>query len=225
MRIAIAEPDPSLADVLAFVARRRGHQPVCVSSVARLFERLPFEPAVAIVSFPDADERAAEAIGSLQDVYPGIIVVATVEGVREPGPQRLLRAGARDVVRIPYNPNEVILRAETLHQAAAAASPPDDVLRVGDIEVDLAAYAARKNGVQLRLTKLELRLLYCLVEHSPNVAPLERLLTFGWESGEPDPALLKTHISHLRKKLRDAGGKPVAIVSRQTIGYVLNQAA
>ncbi|GAB4336509.1 MAG: response regulator transcription factor [Dehalococcoidia bacterium] len=225
MRIAIAEPDPSLADLLAFVARRRGHQPVCVSNVTRLFERLPFEPAAAIVSFPEADDRSAEAIASLRKAFPGLIVLATVERAREPGPQRLLNAGARDVIRIPYNPNEVILRAETLYQAAAAEMPRDDVLRVADIEVDLSAYAAKKNGVPLPLTKLELRLLYCLAEHSPNVAPIERLLAFAWESEEPDPALLKTHVSHLRKKLREAGGAPVAITSRQMIGYVLSQAA
>lgn len=225
MRIAIAEPDPSLADVLAFVARRRGHQPVCVSGVNRLFERLPFEPAAAIVSFPEADDASAEAIAALRRQFPGLILLATVERAREPAPQRLLRAGAHDVIRIPYNPNEVILRAETLQQSAGATPPRDGLVRVADIEVDLSAYAAKKNGVSLPLTKLELRLLYCLAEHSPNVAPIERLLTFAWDSEEPDPSLLKTHVSHLRKKLREAGGVPVAITSRQMIGYVLSEAA
>lgn len=220
MRIAIVEPEPIAADLLMFVAQRRGHQPVCVPEVGRLFGRLPFEPSAAVISVHGEAVEALHAIARLKEAFAALPILVIAEKGSGIQPIDALRAGANDVIKSPYNPFEVMLRAEAW--VSAGKTNGSSGVRLGDLEVDLGVFAATKNGHRLALTRLERRLLYCLCEHYPNVATIERLLVFGWESlDDPDAALLKTHISHIRKKLREAGGLPIEIASQQTIGYSL----
>lgn len=221
MKIAIADSDAATADVLAFAAKRRGHQSTVVTSLAELLGRLPFEPNVIVLG-GEIGENAMASVASLRAAHPGATLVVTLEKPREPMPSSLLKAGIHEVVRVPYNPMELLMRAENLLAAGHGEAAVDDVMRIGDLELALDRYTAVKNGCRLNLTKLELRLLYCLSEHSPHLTPTERLLTFGWDTlGDPDATLIKTHISHIRKKLKDAGGLEFEITSRQTLGYTL----
>lgn len=223
MRVAIVESEPAAADLLMFVAQRRGHQPVCVATVDRLFERLPFEPNVAVLAFADLDREAVAAVARVRAQFEGITLLVVAARASQVPAIAALKAGAQDVIASPYNPFEVILRAETWAAARATPGAPSTGIRLADLEVDLDLFVANKAGTPLPLTKLERRLLYCLCQHYPNVASIERLLTFGWESlDDPDAALLKTHISHIRKKLREAGGVPFEITSQQTVGYAIS---
>lgn len=225
MRLAIAEPDPVVADLLAFAAQRRGHQAVQLSALEKLFDRLPFEPGVIVASLDGAGDAGVPFIKRIREQFPDAALYATIEKPREPLPSLVLKAGASDVIRSPYNPHELILRAESWLASRGTAAASTESLTLADLEIALDRHTAYKNGKLLVLTKLELRLLYCLCEHSPHLAPLERLLTFGWDTlGDPDAALIKTHISHIRKKLREAGGQDFDIISRQTVGYVLQLA-
>lgn len=222
MHIAIVEPDEVMAHILAFVARRRGHKPFVTSSIDELPERLPFTPAASIVALDRVDEESLASVEPLRERYPESLILLTTEYAPDPLPLYALKAGFRDVLKKPLHPHEVIMRAEMQAENTGAAATSSDAIRVGDLEVDLGHYTALKNSQELQLTKLELRLLFCLMEHEGRVSPTDRLLSFGWDSLEvPDASLLKTHISHLRKKLREAGGAAIEIRARHSLGYTL----
>jgi DNA-binding response OmpR family regulator len=220
MRVAIVDTDTTAAEALAFAAQRRGHQTFSVTSLGELAGNLPFEPNAIIFGMDLMDNPAV--IERLRAASPDVGLFVILERPKEPLPSRLLQKGANEVIRAPYNPTELIVRTENWYSNRRTDAKADDVLRLADMEIALDRYTATKNGRRLNLTKLELRLLYCLAEHSPHLTPIERLLTFGWDTlGDPDAALIKTHISHIRKKLREAHGVDIEITSRQTLGYTL----
>jgi DNA-binding response OmpR family regulator len=222
MWLAIAESNPALGDMLAFAAQRRGHQAVCVAAPERLLSNLPFPPAVVIAGFETLDTPAYQRIEQLRAGHADAVLFVTSEEFSARDHSQLLALGVNDLIHTPYNPFDLLARAEAWCNAAARSRPPGEALRLADLEVDLGRYFASKNGTPVVLTKLELRLLYCLCEHHPHLVPMERLLSFGWDpTDDPDPTLVKTHISHIRHKLAAAGGVPFDIRSRQTVGYVL----
>lgn len=222
IRLAIAIGDELETDVLRFAAQKRGHQVICLEKAEDLFRTLPFEPSGVVLRVGGADAHTVQTIRSVRERFPGVGVVLTAEKLREPAPRLLIEAGADEITKVPYDPTQLVIGLERISSRGGSNTNHGTELMVGDLRVDLQRFLAVKNGQELTLTKLELRLLNCLCEHHPHLTPMDRLLSFGWEDmHEPDPALVKTHISHLRRKLEHAGGQPMGIVSRQGVGYAL----
>lgn len=221
MQFLVIEPNETEAHVLSFAAGRRGHKVLTASSLDEVPRQLPFEPSAAIVGLAGLEPCDLASLAPLRALDSAMPVVVVVED-----PQcsavAALESGIGDVIRKPYHPVEVLVRAERLVSERRQYAPPSELVRVGDLEVDLGQYTATKNGKSLPLTKLELRLLYSLASHHGRVSPTGTLMDFGWESVDPpSESLLKTHISHLRKKLSGAGGMPAMIRSRHSLGYIL----
>ncbi len=222
MRILIVESDTLAAHVLGVAARRKGHKTFEVLDWSEVSGALPFEPTACVYGTDRLSPTSSEPLLAYAATVPGMATVLAAGSLPDPTALIALRAGVGDVVRKPYNPFELIERLERLGDSRGAERDVEMCV-LGDLVVDLSHYNARKNGHELRLTKLELRLLFCLLANAGRLAPTDRLLTFGWEGLEPpEPALLKTHISHLRSKLREAGGEQLDITSRHSLGYSIS---
>ncbi len=117
----------------------------------------------------------------------------------------LLLGGAADYVTKPFQLRELLARvAVRLRDGAAEPS----VLRCGDLSLDPDARTVEAAGSPVRLTRTEFAILKMLMTNRAQVVTKSQLLD-RISSDTPDctESSLKTHMSHLRSKLRATGGK------------------
>jgi two-component system, OmpR family, response regulator RegX3 len=134
-------------------------------------------------------------------------------------------AGADDYVFKPFNVRHMVMKLQAMHRRASgnAADVSPRRLLIGPLEVDLDSFAVSLENRSIRLTRLEFRLLYCLASNVGRVVSSPKLIDFAWGMDEEgDASLLKTHFSHIRRKLKDASEYPIEIRSLPGAGYSLH---
>lgn len=222
MRVAVVESGDLPGELLTFAARRQRHSVVSLRTVDDLRGSLPFVPAAIALVGATGRPATPTDVAAARAALPQAAVVVVAEGLRPGHRADLLRAGAHDVVDSPFDPLELLLKLTAWTRQPAGDEPSELCAELADLLVDAERYRVRKNGRDVTMTPLEVRILYCLAAHSPNLTPAERILSFGWGALEdPDTSLIRTHICHLRRKLEKAGGVRMQIRSKHTLGYTL----
>ena len=124
----------------------------------------------------------------------------------------LLLGGAADYVTKPFALRELLARvAVRLREAPPRA---EAALTFQNLSLDPDARSVRADGADVRLTRTEYAILKLLMATPAQVVTKSRLLDeIGPDTPDCTESSLKTHISNLRKKLRDAGaGDPIESV-------------
>ena len=82
----------------------------------------------------------------------------------------------------------------------------EDVVRVGDIEMDRAAHRVRRAGIGVHLGPTEYKLLDHLIQHPGRVFSREQLLDAVWGSDVyVEARTVDVHVGRLRKALNIEG--------------------
>ncbi|WP_448227493.1 response regulator [Pseudoxanthomonas mexicana] len=120
-----------------------------------------------------------------------------------------LRIGADDYVVKPFNPAEVVARAQAVlrRSRSIGARTASSVLRVPPFEIDLehheATVIAGGRPSRLKLTLTEFRLLAHLAGAPKRVFSRSELLAACLPEGDALERTVDSHISKLRRKLED----------------------
>jgi len=107
-------------------------------------------------------------------------------------------AGADDYLCKPFAIEELAERIRVLAQRRSGQSK---VLRVGELELDLHSFTAKREGVNLKLTPTGWQVLETLMRAYPAVVSREHLERVLWQETPPDSNSLKVHLCNLRQQL------------------------
>jgi two-component system KDP operon response regulator KdpE len=148
------------------------------------------------------------------------IVMISVRG-REEDQVQALEAGADDYITKPVRLRELLARLRAvrrrLHSADGVQS---DLLRAGDLELDLARRMVWREGREIHLSQKEFDILAYLMRHAETPVPHARLLQAVWGpeyGGETE--YLRTYMKLLRKKIERDASRPEYILTEPWLGY------
>jgi two-component system, OmpR family, response regulator CpxR len=136
-----------------------------------------------------------------------------------------LEIGADDYLPKPFNPRELVARLRAILRRSEIAEETNksdaDKLQVDDVEVQLSARSARRNGADLVLTSVEFELLAALMKKSGEVVKKEDLSEDVLDRElSPFDRSLDMHISNLRKKLGTRENGDEIIKTIRSVGYI-----
>jgi DNA-binding response OmpR family regulator len=153
----------------------------------------------------------------------GIPLVVVLDDADAEGAVSVLEAGADDVLAQPYHEPELLARLRAVMRRVAR--PSSNVLRFGDLELDVERRDVRRGSRHIGLSRTEFDLLRSLARRNGGVVPRDVLTREVWGSTDAaSTATLHTFISMLRAKIDD-GTHPPLVRTVRGIGYALDPAS
>lgn len=149
-----------------------------------------------------------------------VIIVSAKNNIQEK--VQLLKSGADDYITKPFHREEVIARIEACLRRFRNQDAFPKSVRFREIEINVELKTAQMKGVPLSLTSTEYKLLEILVLNPQKTFSKKQLFKMGWkEKYLYHDDVLNTHISNLRKKIKNAGSEKEYIETVFGLGYRL----
>ena len=227
MKLLIIEDDAGLSRGISFAFEQDGWTVLAAQTLKEaemLLEKENPEALILDLNLPDGDGvEFCRRIRSAPGTGAGTAILMLTARDLETDEIMGLMSGADDYITKPFSLSVLKLRLRNiLNRKAAEGEPADQMLRSGDVELDLKAFRAFLDGQELELGRTEFRLLRYLMEHKNQVLLKEQILQRIWDSdgNYVEENTLSVNISRLRKKLgRDR------IRTVQGIGYLWEEKA
>jgi len=120
-----------------------------------------------------------------------------------------LELGAEDYIVKPVSMRRLLARVKAVlrrHEAAQDGSAAAEILRIGELEINVPNYTVFVDAREVTLTRREFETLVYLVQHRGRVISRELLLNVVWgENVHVVDRTVDVHISKIREKLGSCG--------------------
>lgn len=224
MAILLVEDEQDLADIVGYTLRRSGHDVITaydgLAALRLLKSRAP-SLVILDVNLPHVD--GWQILHQIRTSTATPVIMLTGCSADD-DVVRGLRLGADDYVTKPFSPVQLVARVEAVMRRAApeTGSVRTRALELGDIRLDVGLHRVSVCEHEVRLTKIEFRLLYELALHEGEVVTHQELTRRIWGPQDVDSAsMAKSHIRNLRRKIEPDAGAPLYIHTIAGLGYRL----
>ena len=226
MRVAIAEDDPSQAELLSHWLREGGHHSYHFDrggAVIRALKENKFDALVLDWNLPDISgvEVLRRIRGSGQSSVP--ILFASARD-REEDVVSALRQGADDYMVKPVRCREFIARLEAIARRAKSCAEQSEVLKLDVYHVDCQSHTVMRAGHPVDLTAKDFDLSVLFLRNVGQLLSRDRICERVWGRSEVITSrTLDTHVSRVRHKLGFVPDNGWCLAAKYGYGYRLQQ--
>jgi two-component system response regulator MprA len=225
MRIVVVDDERALRDVLRRALTLAGYEVRCaedgLSGLAEIESSSP-EAVVLDVGMPDIDGlEVCRRLRRAGNRVPVLMLTA-----RDAVSDRIdgLDAGADDYLVKPFDVEELKARLRALVRRAGGNGDGDpDSLNFAELHLDGGRHGVAVDGTFVELTRTEFQLLELLMRNPRRVLPHSLIYdrVWGYDFG-PASNSLRVYIGYLRRKLEEAGARPL-IHTVRGVGYTIRE--
>jgi two-component system, OmpR family, response regulator ChvI len=222
--VAIVDDEDSIRESVAYALRREGYDVITYADGQEAWQAFQSKlPGLVVLDIlmPRMDGlELCRKLRAKTETLPIIFVTS-----RDDELDRVLglELGADDYLCKPFSTRELIARIKVLLRRAAlirTAAPPEEPLRVGELELDLQRYRVRWKGAPVDLTVTEFMMLHALVKHPGFVKNRQQLTREGYPHDVyVSDRTIDSHIKRLRRKFEEIDPEFQRIETVYGVGY------
>jgi len=221
--IFVVEDDEDIARLISHNLQAAGFEVQSfVSSTSVLTEAVREMPALFLldVMLPGTDGfelcrhiRQTPLVAATPIIF---LTAKTAEADRVRG----LELGGDDYITKPFSPRELVARVRSVLRGLGQPPAATEVLRLGDLEIDVSSMTVQVQGRNVLTTVREFRLLEYLATHRGRVLTRDQLLDAVWkETPFVTPRSIDVYIRRLREKIEPDPRHPQYLKTLRGIGY------
>jgi len=206
-RIAVVEDEKNIRDNVAFALEREGYRVETYGDGLAAWEAFRQElPELVILDIIMPRMDGLELCRRLRTLSANIPIIFLTSRDEEFDRVLGLELGADDYLCKPFSMRELLARIKVLFRRIAlgreaASSSEEELLRVGNLELDLRRYTARWSGSTVPLTVTEFMILHALARRPGHVKTRDQLMNEGYPHDTfVSDRTIDSHIKRIRKK-------------------------
>ena len=220
MRVLIAEDEKKIADFIKRGLKEEGYAAdtagTCPEALT-LAEENPYDLLLLDVMLPGLDGVTVCARLRASGFTAPILMLTAKDRVEDK--VKGLDSGANDYLTKPFAFEELLARIRAMLRAKP--SEASNILKAGDIELNLPAHKATLAGKELDLSAKEFSLLEYLVRNKDKTVTRTMIAEHVWDINfDTGTNVIDVYINYLRRKLEKSPSKKVIHTIRGK-GYTL----
>jgi DNA-binding response OmpR family regulator len=224
MNVLVVEDDTRIARLVERALVRATHRvDVVHDGVAGLthVDSGSYDIVVLDVMLPGMSGIAVAEEIRRRRIRTPILMLTARDGVSDR--VRGLDAGADDYLTKPFALEELLARVRALGRRPADVRDAEEVLRVGDLHLDVSRREVRRGGNPIELTAKEFDLLAYLMRNSGRVLSRDQIMDHVWGyDAEPSSKVVDLYVHYLREKIDRDSTQPLIRTIRGA-GYTVKE--